>query len=254
MFNATWISAFVEEDEYLWFGSTHKLSVEGIVIVASTRNYAQSIAALYLFDAALSGQSIDGMSVTKQNLKILDFCLKYIRNEALPRNPKCVDEYVAENMYAFAQSKTKIFLKSYRVAKIDEAFQDLIFYRLSRTAVIPNDQANICRADLFSLFPNMVEVELWTIGHPLNLLSLLSVLEEAVISPSFKRLRIRGGYDYKWIKKAFSRHVQKQFAAKNFVIKMETVRDERGDERDWIVINPLSSEIKKQEKSRCLMM
>ena len=39
----------------------------------------------------------------------------------------------------------------------------------------------------------MVEVELWTGGYPLNLLSLLSVLEEAVISPSFKRLRIKGG-------------------------------------------------------------
>ncbi len=44
-----------------------------------------------------------------------------------------------------------------------------------------------------------------------------------------------------WIKKAFSAipDVEEQFAAKNFVIKMETVTD-RGFKIDWIVITPKS--------------
>ena len=122
--------------------------------------------------------------------------------------------------------------------------QELIFYGLSETKVIPNAKTNIFRADLFSLFPNVVEVELWTWNgpYPLNLLSLLSVLEEAVISPPFKRLRIQDGdwHHEMWIKEAFLAipDVEEQFAAKNFIIKMETIG--RGyAKKDWIDIEPL---------------
>ena len=50
LFNATWISAFAEEDEYLWFGSLSvcKLVLENISIVASAKVYSHSLSALYL--------------------------------------------------------------------------------------------------------------------------------------------------------------------------------------------------------------
>ena len=120
------------------------------------------------------------------------------------------------------------------------AFQNLIFYGLSKTKVDPNDKTNMFRADLFSLFPNVVEVELWAGSYSLNLMSLLSVLGDASLSPSFKQLKIRDGKHSKWIKKAFSAipDIEEQFATKKFVIKMETVKDRQG-ERDWFVIKPL---------------
>merc|ERR1719242_1364310 len=97
LFNATWISAFAEEDEYLWFGSVYGLSVEAISIVASSRVYHRSIGALYLFGAALSGQEMYGMKVKEKDVKILDFCFQHLRNEAAAERPKCVDDYVLDS-------------------------------------------------------------------------------------------------------------------------------------------------------------
>ena len=48
LFNVTWISSFVEEDEYFWFGAYYGLSVDDIAIVASARSYRRSLGALYL--------------------------------------------------------------------------------------------------------------------------------------------------------------------------------------------------------------
>ena len=146
--------------------------------------------------------------------------------------PKGVDDFVLENVYSFAQSKTKIFLDPFRMSSVDEAFQELIFYGLSKTEEIPNDKTNIFRADLFSLFPNVVEVELWTDGYPLNLLSLLSVLNEADIPPSFQRIRIMDELNW-WIEGAVSAvpDVEEQFAAKGFLFETETVKDAK-----WINI------------------
>ena len=128
-------------------------------------------------------------------------------------------------------------MKSEHMAKVDEAFQELIFYELSETKEIPNDRTNIFRADLFSLFPNVVEVEFLTKYHPLNLLSLLSVLEEAVISPSFKKLRISEQHDGLIANDFFDGgwSLVEQYAAKNFAINMESARGFA-----VIVIEPLS--------------
>ena len=243
LLNATWISSFVEEDEYLWFGSTHKLSVEGIAIVALSINYRQSVNALYLFDTALSGKGADGVS--KEHIEILVFCLKYLRNEPLPPKPKEVDEFVLDNFYAFSQNKSKLVLYPRGMSGVDAVFQKLIFYGMKNDEYsIPNDNTNIFRSDLFCLFPRITEVELWTrFGYRLNLLSLLSVLAEADIPPSFRRLRI-GDSGQKWIKKSFDAipDIGEQYKAKGFVIKTETTEANGGFQaEDWIVVKPLLS-------------
>ena len=145
LFNATWISNFVEEDEYLWFGSVFKLSVESISVVASSRNYRRSMTALYLFAAALTGQDMSGMKVKKEDVEILAFCLKHVRNEELPPKPQCVDEYVLDSLYCFTQSVTKLHVDMVEVNRFSVAFQELIFYGLSWTRVIPKDESNLIR-------------------------------------------------------------------------------------------------------------
>lgn len=75
LFNATWVSAFVEEDEYFWFGSTDKLSAENINIVRSARVYSDSIFMLYFFDGLLSGEDMRKMKLSRKSLKSLKRCL-----------------------------------------------------------------------------------------------------------------------------------------------------------------------------------
>ena len=74
VFNATWISAYCEEDEYLWFGSVYRLSVEAVSIVYSRRTYRMGLNALHLFGALLSGQSTQGLTMKRREQQILNFC------------------------------------------------------------------------------------------------------------------------------------------------------------------------------------
>merc|ERR1712154_38710 len=116
------------------------------------------------------------------------------------------------------------------VSGLSASFLNLMFYGVSETEDIPEDKSNVFRADLFALFPNLVEIELWTTSvydcYPLNLLSLLSMLNEADIPPSFQRLRIRD-IRQKWIERAVSAvpDVEEQFEAKGFLFEAETVED-----------------------------
>ena len=145
LLNATWISSFVEEDEYLWFGSIWKLSVDNITIVASSRSYRQSIAALYLLDAALTGQNMEQMEVKKEDIEILDFCIKHALNQELPPKPKYVDEYVMGCVYSFCQNKTKITGYPIGLKEVDSFLKDLVFTKFVRTEKVPDDNSNIIR-------------------------------------------------------------------------------------------------------------
>ena len=234
VFNATWISAYAEEDEYFWFGSYCKLSVDDVVIISSSRVYRKSVFTLWLFDAVLTGQSrLEGM---KANFKILDFCLKHIRNEALPPKPKSVDDYVLDNMYSFCQSKTRISLNLQNLSRADRNLQKTVCFGdngLVFSSNIPKDNTNIFRHDVLKLFPNLVKMELSVFSHyKVNLVSLLSVLAGSAIPPSFKELKIVDAGYPKWLEETFMSipNLKRQFAAKNWQIKSDG---------NWIYINSM---------------
>ena len=131
-------------------------------------------------------------------------------------------------------------------------FQNLIFYGMSERARIPSGRTNIFRSSIFNLFPNLVEVELEVDKRcRLNLLSLLSVLNDSVIPSSFKVIKIREkeieygddtrafhGASRKWLIDHFKSipNVKEQFAAKNWVIKHDSLEEDKGRVLDWIFI------------------
>merc|ERR1719474_939328 len=92
------------------------------------------------------------------------------------------------------------------------ALKETIFYRFARIKVVPEDNSNVFRSELFRLFPNLVEIELWTTHSgeavkqkrffPLNPVSLLTMLSESTIPSSFQFLKIRDRAQ-KWAKHAF---------------------------------------------------
>ena len=232
LLNATWISSFVEEDEYLWFGSIYKLSVDNITNVASSRSYRQSIAALYLLDAALTGQYMGKMEVKKEDIEILDFCIKHALNQELPPKPKYVDEYVLNCVYSFCQNKSKMVVFPYCMQNDDIFLKELIFPKFLKTKTVPEDNTNIIKPILFKLFPNLVEVELKNDDYAMNLLSLLSVLAECAISDSFKALKVRDG-KAKWMKKALDSigDIKEQYGAMGWNIEYKQM-----GYYDWIFI------------------
>ena len=147
-----------------------------------------------------------------------------------------------DNWFAFRQCKTKILLYPHNLTRIGNPLKELVFYKVSRTADVPEDRSNIFKSDLFKLFPNLEELELWTThngDYPLNAMSLLSVLSESEIPETFEMLKIWDD-DQKWMKNAFEAipDLKEQFAEKGWQFEMETVDtwNEEGEEEDWVFI------------------
>ena len=255
LFDTTWISMFFEEDEYLWFGSLYPLRVEDVFPMETARSYRSIIGLLYIFDAAVSGKIERGMSVTAEEMKKLDFCLKYARNENMENEdvPDGVDEYILDSVKAFCAKKRKLTLSMHGLSKLHESMRNMIFYGLSKRVSIPSDRTNIFRSELFVQFPSLVQIEMDTTmgyGHyggacPLNLISLLSVLDEANIPDCFQVLQLSDDNDYDdeddsddvedsgagWIGDAFTSNIKEQFTAKNWNIEMK-----RMEYQDSIII------------------
>ena len=237
LLNATWISCYAEEDEYLFFGSFYKLKMQNISIIDSARTYRKSISALYLFDGLLTG-TLYGVKMSEKEKEILIFCIKYALNEELPSRPKQVDQFVMDNIYVFTQKKTKIDLNLWSLMKFDVSLQNMLFHGVSKTEDIPNDHSNIPRDLVFRLFPNLEEVVLRTsygFYYPLNLMSLSSVMTEWNTLPSFT-LKINDD-EKEWVKRvhdAESKTLVENFAAKKWKLEF----DVEGVDH-WIIISKI---------------
>lgn len=238
LFNATWISNFVEEDEYFWFGSIYKLNVEDIIIVASSRVYRRSMAALYFLDSLFTAQQVDADDVDDEILKIIDFCIRCSLDENnMPPKPKCVDDFVLDILYGFCQKKTKLLMNLYYFQKVPESLRNMIFSGFSSTEKMQDDMINIFRPDLFILFPHLTEILLEVNDNAMDFKSMLKMLEEAVIPESFEVLKL-WDYDKYWMKNAFEAisDVQEQHRAKGWSIEHEAAKNMNAD---WIFIRKL---------------
>ena len=246
LFNVNWVSSYPHEEECLWFGSVWRLSVEGIYLVKKTKKYSASIVALHLFDAALSGQNMRKLSINSTSLTILHYCLKHVRKEAVGQPPDGVDNYVLDTAYAFCRSKTKILLSLSGMRRTPSEFYKLIFYEISSRKQSARARCNLFRSDLFELFPNLVELELWADEFSLDLSLMLSILGEAAIPLSFNVLKLRA-WTHEWLEAAFQRtFLVKQahfrhFGKRTFEISLKTINFV-----DWMFI---TADTKKKEET-----
>ena len=149
-----------------------------------------------------------------------------------------MDDYVLDSVYAFCQNKTKIKLGTNRLSGLNMSFLMMLYYGIATTASydIPDDKSNIFRSVIFDLFPNLVELQLWTNRHPFNPLSLLSVLGETTIPSSFQVLKM-DDWEQAWLREAFDGNVglKEQYAANGWEFEVETIWASWGQkDADWL--------------------
>ena len=140
-----------------------------------------------------------------------------------------MDDYILDSVKAFCAKKRKLTLSMFELGKLHDSLQNMIFYGLSESESIPSDRTNIFRSELFVQFPNVVQIDMETMGYrdgyPINLLSLLSVLDETNIPDCFQVLRVGegDGYGRGWVEGAMKAipDIIEQFTAKNWNICME---------------------------------
>ena len=192
--------------------------------------------ALYWLDAMFTGQEIYEGDITDESIETIDFCIKYSLNEKdISHKPQYVDNFMLDNVYGFCQKKTKANLWTRYFRNVPVTLQNIVFYGCLETKQVPDDKTNIFRAELFVLFPHLVEMLLFVNNYALNLLQLLAVLDEAVIPQSFEVLKLQD-YSRFWMKKAFEAapDIEEQYRAKNWSIELQNI-----GKSDWIFIRKL---------------
>ena len=123
----------------------------------------------------------------------------------------------------------------------DRRLTDFVMHNVKKQKVadISEDFTNVLKPRIFALFPNLQHITIVDMdsGFASNLLSLLSVLCDAVLPPSFETLIIKDGSG-KWLKSVFSKEIEGQFEEKKLHIELQTEKGMNSNE-DWVVIKAL---------------
>ena len=129
--------------------------------------------------------------------------------------------------------KSKLLFSPPLMKGTNESFHELIYYNISDDVIYPEDRTNLFRSDVFELFPNLLEVEIWADEFPLHLLSLLSLLQELEIPRSFQNFTIRD-WRQDWLREAFVDipDIKQLFAQNGWDIHFETLYSV-----DWVYID-----------------
>ena len=112
---------------------------------------------------------------------------------------------------------------------------DFVIHSIEKqsAADISEDFTNVLKPRMFALFPNLQHITISRASaFASNLLSLLSVLCDAVLPPSFETLIIKD-VEGKWLMSAFSKEIEGQFEEKKMLIELQTEKGTKSDE-DWV--------------------
>ena len=164
--DCSWLNAFNEEDERLWFGSIFKVEVASVILIESELNYKRSMTAFWTFDAILSGQSMYEIEVSGRDVEIVGSSIASVLGEPFAANQN-IDAYALDNFYAFTRHKTQIVLDLYSLNQMkDRRLTDFVMHTIKKHGVsdISDDNTNVLKPLIFILFPNLKQIiiyDLW---------------------------------------------------------------------------------------------
>ena len=229
-FNAKPLSAFPEEDERLFIGSTKHLTVETLVVIQSAKNYRLSIGAFAKFDQVLNGQEVSG-GITEQEMEIIVGALESVKGKGTAsKMSKYLDEFAVDNFYLMTLQKTNIILDlNYSIDKLNnQRMKELVVHSVSEYHKVkgPNDTTNVVKAALFPLFPNLSTVTINAINCPFSVSRFLDELSSVDLPGSLSTVIIKDCYSGdsdNWVRKAFGSNLKEKAAAMNMTVDLEEV-------------------------------
>eukprot|EP01084_Bolivina_argentea_P288351 494886_1 len=130
-FDCSWISAYAEEDERIFFGGRFLVELESIIIIKTRKNYKEIMTAFYKFDSMLSGQLMDIYGdVADIEAAVIDSFISYILGDMSIENK--YDKYINENFYLFTKNKTKIVMDLHTMSGINPSFVGLVMHPIHK--------------------------------------------------------------------------------------------------------------------------
>ena len=243
-FDSSWISAFPEEDERIYFGGRHKTQLQSIIVMQTKKNYHQIINAFFKFDSMLSAGYMKYVDVKDVDVDIITAVIEYIVGGSSSKYRDKLDDYIKQNFYLFTQNTTQITLNLKKINDIkNRSFIDILMHSIQAQKRASNNNNNLFKPIIFKLFTNLSEIIIYSSGDKLyafNILSLLSILSDNSLPKSFKTITIK---DYSnmsdgWLNKVFCDELEEAFNSKQ--LKMELKKNlysnDHPKHQDWMII------------------
>ena len=227
--NANWLSTFPEEDERLFIGyggRNSPINIESLILILETKNYSQSISVFTKFDSILNGQEVS--EITDSEMDIIRCTLDSVRGNGREWM-KCqyLDQFAVDNFYLMTLNKKHIELNLNLLSKCDQSeFIELFVHSLSVSIgkEVMNDETNIIRGDLITLFPNLSTITIAAGGYHFNMSRLLDELPSANLPHSLSTITTRcyGDNDkarYEWMCESMEGGLKRKAAENNMILE-----------------------------------
>ena len=230
--NAQWLSAFPEEDERLFVGSTRHLKVESVVLIQSAKNYRLSFGAFAKLDQALNGARMRE-EVTPKEQDIIIGAMESVKGRGTAsKRSQYLDQFAVDNFYLMTLQKTQIILHLSLIHYMNsEWMKELLVYSTVDEHKVegPNDTNNVVKAQLLPLFPNLSTVTINTKGYfPFSVSRLLDELSTVDLPVSLSTISIVEGKP-EWVQKEVDSAVREKAAAMNMVVEVGDEYEDDGD-------------------------
>ena len=233
--NAKWFSCYPEEDERLFMGSTHYLTVEKLSIIPFAKSYKQSTKAFAKFDALLKGdESLFENNVTLSQWtliqKAITNCLDQKRAAEVENSS--LDAFSLDNFYLMTLQKThiKLNLESIHNLSCTPLKQWFVHNtRILKVDEVPKDMTNVIKGNVLSLFPNLVTLTIHTVhDHQtefrFSLQRLMDELSSVELPLSFSSISVSGSRSNGWLQRSVDNKLKRKALAMHFDVELTTTQ------------------------------
>ena len=231
--NANWLSTYPEEDERLFIGmdrgNNYPINIESLILILETKNYSLSISAFTKFDSILNGDY--GVSeIADSEMDIIRCALESVRGNGREwKECQYLDQYAVDNLYLMTLNKKNIRLYLRDLSKCNQSgFIELFVHSLSasKDEQAMNDETNIIRGDLITLFPNLTAVTVVAgDGYLFSMSRLLDELLSANLPHSLSTVAIECYGDkkarYEWMCESMEGGLKRKAAENNMTLEAD---------------------------------
>ena len=199
-FDASWLSAYPEEQERVFCGSIQRQPLSTIILVNSAKNYKVAMSAYSKFDGIFSACSETMANVSDDEFDIIMESLRWIKGGDDAVEHQGLDQYILETFHSFIIHKTTLsFLLNELWYAKDSKLKNMVINTMwdeghewkSRTETESED-VNLLKPFVFELFPNVNSISIWSPCYPFDLVSFLRILQRADLPEQLKLITVMG--------------------------------------------------------------
>ena len=243
-FSCSWLSAYKEESECLFFGGHYRIKIETVTIMETKRNYKTFFKALEKVNKIFNGKYICQLEddrLSNKDRLFFSFLLFGVVLDKKDISSLKIDKYIKDTITSFKKNKTQIILNIDFLYRLnDKEMNDKIMNKMVEYKYDEVDGLSVCDSinlfckDIFKIFDNLKTIILITTSqygdyqYVFSFIYLLSIICESSTLTNIEIKAIRYRNEPSWLSclwSSSSSYLIELYKQKNLNIKMmETTR------------------------------